>query len=286
VGHARISFAGEGSRVTPHGHDSGGVDLRPAGNPIWGAKDLLWDGDVNPEGAAIKFSYKPISSTEFFFTPAFFILEEFGGDTSDPRMWAFQGGVNWKIQDGWYLKFAPSYYAPDSIKGNDFTAGGAWGAGTNSQAATGAYQFDYRAFAGDIEIGYTKFLDFMPFIAVFGQYVQSDADALLNNNGVDDDTGYLYGIKFGHKKVNKFGLWQAKFNYRRLERDAWPDFLPDSDFYGGNTNAKGWEFEFAFGLHKNVTLGLDYYNTELIQFPIGTTDREQDILQLDLVVKW
>ena len=88
------------------------------------------------------------------------------------------------------------------------------------------------------------------------------------------------------KKTNKLNLWQGKFNYRRLERDAWPDFLPDSDFYGGNTNAKGWEFEFVMGLHKNVTLGLDYYNAELIRFPVGTTEREQDILQLDLVLKW
>jgi len=256
------------------------------GNPIWMTKDLMWDGDINPEGAAAKLTYKPISNVELFGTPAFFILEEFGGDTADPVMWAIQGGLKWKFADGMYFKVAPTYYATDNIRGNDFTAGGAWGAGTNSQTATGAYQFEYNAIAGDAELGFTKVTDFMPFIALFGQYVQSDADAALNNNLMDDDTGYLYGIKFGHKKTNKLGLWQAKFNYRRLERDAWPDFLPDSDFYGGNTNAEGYEFEFVLGLHKNVTIGLDYYNSELIRFPVGTTEREQDILQIDLVLKW
>jgi hypothetical protein len=116
---------------------------------------------------------------------------------------------------------------------------------------------------------------------LFGQYVHSDAD-----DAVGDDTGYLFGVKFGHKKLTKFAEWLTTYNYRRIERDAWPDFLPDSDFYGGATNVKGHELEFEFSLHKNVSLGLDYYHSQPIRLPAGATNRDQDLIQVDLLLKW
>jgi len=70
----------------------------------------------------------------------------------------------------------------------------------------------------------------VPLVAVFGQYVKSDADV--------DSKGWLVGVKFGHKKVKELGQWQVKYNYRRLKKDAWPDFLLDSDSYGGATDEK------------------------------------------------
>ena len=227
-----------------------------------------------------------MESLELFFTPDFCTLEEFGGDTADPTMWAFQGGLNWKFVDNMYFKFAPTYYATDNIRGNDMTAGGAFGAGTNSQNAAVAYQFEYNSIAADAEIGFTEISAFVPYFALFGQYVQSDAVAAFNDDQEDDNTGYLCGFKFGHKEIKELWQWQAKYNYRRLERDAWADFLPDSDFYGGDTNVKGWEAEFKLAINKNVTLGLDYYNAELIRYAAGQTEEGQELIQLDLQVKW
>ena len=79
---------------------------------------------------------------------------------------------------------------------------------------------------------------------------------------------------------------EAKYNYRRLERDAWPDFLPDSDFFGGDTNVKGHEVEFKFGLHKYVTMGLDYYHSEPIRLPAGQPELDEDLIQIDLLLKF
>jgi hypothetical protein len=112
-------------------------------------------------------------------------------------------------------------------------------------------------------------------VGIFGQYVNSDAS--------DDDLGYLAGLKFGHKKVKKFGQWQVKYNYRRLEQDAWPDFLSDSDFYDGETDVQGSEIEFTFGLAKNVTIGIDYYKSEQID---RKPTIEEDLVQVDLVLKY
>jgi hypothetical protein len=116
--------------------------------------------------------------------------------------------------------------------------------------------------------------------------VSSDADSDLDGDGFEDNEGYLVGVKFGHKNVKKLWQWQGKYNYRRLERDAWPDFLPDSDFYDGATNAKGHEVEFQLGLQKNVDLKLDYYSSELIRQAPGGTAEPEDLLQIDLNVKW
>ncbi|MEE4351678.1 MAG: putative porin [Desulfatiglans sp.] len=256
-------------------------------NPVWNTKDLLWDGDIRPEGLAAQFKYKVLPDLELFVTPAFYILEEFSSNTGDPNMWLVQPGINWTFSDHVYLKLAGTVYGLDNVKGNDFTSGGAGGAGTNSQASDGTYLYDYDALAGDIEIGFTKIPGPIPFVALFGQYVRSGADDVQDMDGYDDNVGWLAGIKFGSKKVKGFGRWQFKYNYRELERDAWPDFFPDSDFYDGETNAKGHEAEFKFGLAKFATIGLDYYKTEPIRYDSpGDPKQEEDVLQVDLVLKW
>ena len=240
-------------------------------NPLWKTKDLLWDGDIRTDGIAAKLNFKT-GPAEIFFTPAYFILDEYKADRDDPYMLAFQGGTKLEFMDNMYFKVAATYYYFGSVRGNDFSE---HGSGTNSVDSSGNLTQDYDSIAFDAEYG-INLGGPVPCIALFGQYVSSDAD--------EDETGYLAGLKFGHKKVKKFGQWQVKYNYRDIERDAWPDFLPDSDFYGGATDAKGNEIELVFGLAKYVTLGVDYYfNVEPLN---DNTDREQDLLQADLVVKW
>ncbi len=242
-------------------------------NPLWGAKDLLWDGDINPDGfaASLKHSMQD-GRVKLFFVPAWFILDEYKADTSDPWMLALQAGAQYSFTEAAYVKVAPSFYKFDALKGNNFVHS----AKSNSVDKNGKLIYDYDAWTVDGELGF-HFGGPVQMAALFGQYVQSDADK--------DDTGYLFGAKMGAKKVKAFADWQLKYNYRKLERDAWPDFLPDSDFYGGATNAEGHEVEFVFGLAKNVTIGLDYYfDVE----PIDAVDpvKKQDLLQVDLIVKW
>ena len=115
----------------------------------------------------------------------------------------------------------------------------------------------------------------MPYIALFGDYIK-------NTDPGDDDDGYLFGILFGDKKVKRKNQWQFTYMFRRLERDAWPDIFPDSDFYDGETNAKGHEAIFTYGLNKNLSLALDYYNSENIR----GTDRDEDVVQVDMNFKF
>jgi hypothetical protein len=135
--------------------------------------------------------------------------------------------------------------------------------------------FDANALFG--ELGVKLPMPVLPYLALFAEWIESDADA--------DETAWLAGFKFGHKKVNEFRQWQVVYNYRNIERDAIPDFLPDSDFRGGSTNGKGHEVEVVFGLAKHVTIGLDYYNNELNDKQ-GGDSQEEDLVQVDMILKW
>ena len=239
-------------------------------NPLWNTKDLLWDSDINPEGIGVQFLNYKINQFDLFGTAGFYVLEEFSSDTGDPWLGLIQAGAKVKLTDSLYLKFAGAFYSFQDLKGNSFD----YSAGTNSTDAGGGFSYDYDAFGADVELG-IKLSGPVPFMGIFGQYVNSDASK--------DDLGYLAGLKFGHKKVEKFGQWQLKYNYRRLEQDAWPDFLPDSDFYDGQTDVQGNEIEFTFGLAKNVTIGIDYYKSEPID---REPSIEEDLVQVDLVLKY
>jgi len=111
----------------------------------------------------------------------------------------------------------------------------------------------------------------LPYAALYGDWVQSNAHGGAN-------AGYLYGIRFGMEKVKKRHDWQAMARYERLERDAWPDTLPDADTYEGETNVKGYKLMLVYGLFENVDFTGSYFNTK----KITGSSLDEEKLQLDL----
>ena len=237
-------------------------------NPIWKPSDLLWDGDIKPEGAAIQYK-KKMDNAELFFNGGAWVLDEWSNNSSDPYLFVAQPGYKINLGDSAYFKNAVAYYyfaneddVDDSIDNR---------AGTN----TPGEEFD--ALSVSAELGCKTGVDAIPFVALFGDYVKnvSDPDS-------DEDTGYLLGVKFGHKKVKKAKQWQIKALYRELEQDAWYDGFPDSDSYGGDTGVEGYELVFKYGITKNVSFAVDYYSMEQIN---GSSEKE-DLIQLDLNFKF
>jgi polyhydroxyalkanoate synthesis regulator phasin len=239
-------------------------------NPLYTTKDLMWDGDARPDGLASILNFKASDKIGFFITPAYFMLEEFSA-ADDPAMIVFQPGMTWKINDNVNLKIAAAYYDFKNVKGSNMSV---HSQGTNSTDAGGLWLYDHDSTSFDANLGF-KIPSFGKYASIFGEYVKSDADT--------DDTGWLAGITFGDEKVNELGKWQFIYNYRKIEKDAWVDWLPDSDFYGGETGTKGSEFEFTFGLSKNVTFGIDYYLSQPID---NLSNKDESLLQVDLVIKF
>lgn len=243
------------------------------GTSFWTPSDLLWDGDINPEGVAVNLNHGISSNIYGFFNAGLFILDEASSDTSDPFMYVLQPGADIKFNDAVNLKIAIAYYGFDNIKGSTLDHS----SGTNSLSA-GALQYNYDSLGVSTELGFKNPLgiEAVPYFALIGEYIN-------NFDPSSDNDGFLVGCAIGEKKVGKKGQWQAKYLYRRLERDAFPDTFPDSDFYGGQTNVKGHEAIFQYGLLDNVILGLDYYYSEPIK---GTTRNHEHLFQTDIVFKF
>lgn len=237
-------------------------------NPLWCPSDLIWDSDINPEGAATRFDYKLNDCTSLFANVGFFILDELSNTGTDPLMWAFQPGISYG-KDNIEVDAAVSYYAYTNVEGKALDHS----ENTNSRLPGGGLEYDFDSFVLSGAMG-IKDPGFVNYLGVFGDYVQ-------NTDPSDEDSAWLVGFKFGDKKVGAKGQWQCAYSYRRVERDSILDILPDSDFFAGKTNVKGHEAIFEYGLAKNVSLGLDYYHTEELHGSV-----EEDLLQLDWKMKF
>lgn len=241
--------------------------------PLWEPKDLIWDTYITPEGVAIQGNYEIFPKVKAFLTPAAFILDEFSNDSNDPWMLIVQAGIDWGVTDGVSFRAAGSYYDYHNVTGNPFNEHSA----NSNTRVSGNLVEDYDAYAVFGELAVKLPPPILPYVAVFGEYIQSDARS--------QESAWLAGFKFGHKKLSELGDWQIVYNYRDIEPDSVPDFLPDSDFRGGSTNGKGHEVEAVFGLARYVTIGIDYYGNER-NITNGGEGEKEHVLQIDMILKW
>lgn len=239
--------------------------------PFWKPKDLVWDEDLNYEGAALNVAYQTEYPVELFLNSAFVILNETKSDDNDIYLYIAQPGFKYSITPDMDLRLMAAYYGVSNLKGANVTGVSGW---TNTQETVGGksvLKYDYDAININGEFGIKKVLPgYIDYVAVFGDYITSlDANTL--------NTGYQAGIILGDQKVKNAGDWQLIYNYRRLGRDAFIAIFPDSDFSGGATNTEGHEVEMRVGLLKDFNLKLDYYRAREI-----TKNEDENLLQVDL----
>ena len=165
-----------------------------------------------------------------------------------------------------------------------------WTGGTNtgvtagsSGACSGSLTYDYDAFTAAFEIGLSRSMDSTFPIergAVFGEYVKNVASNKFSSpkDEIPDSTGWGFGALIGDKKVDARAKWQFKYMLIVLGKDAWPDFLPDSDRLSGKTDSRGHKATIEYGLTKNSSIALTYYQSKRIQ----TADAQEHLVQADL----
>lgn len=242
---------------------------------LWTPTDMLWDGDINPNGGSVNLEHSLTQAMKGFLNSGVWIIDSNDQvDRPDPFLTYVQGGLKGKY-DKFDATAALIYYNFHGVKGlalnND--------SNTNTQQ-DGVLKFDYDAFGGSLEAGAAKLFGGLPLdiderIAVFYDYIASfDAP--------DNETGWAAGIKFGNKKIENKGQWQMKYQYVNLGKDAFIDAFPDSDRYGGATDAEGHEAIVGYGLSKNVTLGIDYYYARRIK----AAANPEHLVQADLNLKF
>ena len=234
--------------------------IRPA------KKGLRWDGDWRPEGLGI------VWDNDFIFAQALGTWLEGDSKNGTEFAWAVQGGFNFKTGDfgkmqigGGYTVFniagrTPIYGDQFAFYGNSYVI--------NPNTGLPEFAYDYRNWEAFAEWNISDF-------TLFANYT-------VNTKADDNDTGYLFGAKYGSAKDK--GTWDITYFYEKLEADATVGLLADSDFGGGGTDAKGHVFSGTYAFHKNWNFKATYF---LNKVDIASADdKDFDRLQLDLNFKF
>ncbi|MBN1622253.1 MAG: putative porin [Endomicrobiales bacterium] len=234
--------------------------------------DLLWDSDIAVEGIAA--GYMSDSKKLRFFGNVDYLIMDYADNGNDPSMTVVQPGVIIQINDGVKLELNAAKYILSGHKNAPAFAASA-NAGASNTLTGGSYLYDYNC----MSLGFNLTFDnpYFDKSAFFGEYVS-------NPDPSEENTGLLAGIVFGAEEIKSYGQWQAKAVYRSLGKDAWMDWLSDSDARDGRTDTAGPEFVFTYGLAENVTLGVDYYISGEAKEEAG--DKKCDLGQLDLTYKF
>ncbi|MCX5805749.1 MAG: putative porin [Proteobacteria bacterium] len=251
-------------------------------NPVWQPSDFLLTNDINPEGIAIKLSGTVSPYVDLFFDGAFYLLSE---RTSDPDaiMYVAQPGIKLNFTKDASLKLTAGYNGFANVTRFSTLTGTT---NQNTVTAGKGYTYEYNSYAFGAELGFKDPFGskIIPYLGILGGYV-------TNPDPIRDNKGYLAGFNIGYPSLAKFADWNVEYTFRRYERDAILDIFPDASFYGGATNSMGHRIKTAFGLTKNISLGLNYYNTWAVRPVRSAANRNgnpatEHLGQLDFLFKF
>lgn len=251
--------------VVPNLHLIGGKMAQP-----WVSMgDVIWDGDINPEGLAATYKLPLNKNAELFGSLGYYTLKDnVDGEgvqfKHDLGMYTGQVGGKFNIADAVGLTVGGSVYT-FSNDDND----GDNGANVLSLNGNTTEEFKlYEAF-GQIDL---KNLP-VP-LALYGQYIK-------NGDSTDDqDEAWLTGIK------TKLGAFSLDYNYRDVQRNGVVGAFTDSDFGNGSTGARGHKVKAGYEIDKNFGLGVTYFMAQSDTATRGRTDADVNTLQLDLEAKF
>ncbi|MBF0569878.1 MAG: putative porin [Candidatus Omnitrophica bacterium] len=270
-------------------------------NPIWSPWDMVWKGDITPEGMAVQLNYPINSDLKLFVNNLDFVLRDADAlGAKQPGLYAVQPGVSWNITPNTNLKSAVAYYQFENLRGNPRIS---YGVGGNRvyttsgvydpiYATTSVYGNNYNSIQPNAELGFKEpFGGLVHYASIFGDYIKN-----LSAHHLTSVSGYDVGVKFGVEKVSDWKEWEMKLATSKMGKDAFVDAFTDSDRYQkGMTGTQSYEGIFEFGLGKNSSLVLDYYYSFLIDktnlvstgpTTYGSGHRPEQLLQIDWNLKF
>lgn len=209
---------------------------------------MIWDGDVNPEGAAYTYDSDLSDTATFFGSAGGFKVREDNG-THDLNLISAQIGLKQQLSDSTKLTVGGSLFAYDN--------------------AEASYGTDYKIGEAFSDV---TFSDLLPVpLKLYGTYINNMFEE-------DDNQGASFGIKFGDTKKGK---WEATIAYRRLEAHAAPGAYADSDFVGGGNGVQGVRIKTAYNIAKHLKIGVAAVSGEKI-----ATGSDVNTVHLDLSVSF
>jgi len=215
---------------------------------------LVWDGDVNPEGGALRYTTK-LGDATLIGTVGHLVLNDIDGFSFDEDQTIQFAQLATEFGE---TVLGVGMYVYDEDKQAGLISGGG---------------NDSTEYAISEIFGETTFNLGLP-IKLYGQYAKNN-DANGVNSG--EDTAWLLGTE------TKLSNWKASYDYRETELNAVNGAFNDSDFAGGRTDAKGHRLKLSYKIDNNFSVGTTYFKTEVGQLN-GNLD--VDTWQIDLAAKF
>ncbi len=254
------------------------------GNPFrWkkGKDYMLWDSDINPEGAAVRWKGDVADGISAFANVGYMVLDE-NGTRKDPHFIGIQGGLSAAVTENVEVGGRVSWYSFGSVDPAFLGRGGSNVELTDPNVPAGTPDgFDVIELAGYVSC---DCIEDWPALFYFHWAKNSGAEDFVQDS--DQDTGWGVGFEIGDKKkLAKIGL-----GYYRLEADYFPSQFIDSDLTDGRTNRKGWTVYGSKSIWKNTDLNLTLFVSDDIEsnslFSGSTSNADRVRLQTDIVVKF
>ncbi|MBI5117495.1 putative porin [Candidatus Poribacteria bacterium] len=238
-----------------------------------GKSELIFDGDLAPEGGAVKYAKKFDSIEALANLYGFWVLER--SADADSGLLGAQGALKYNFtafEDKAHVLGGVGYFDYGNIEGEKpfFDKDGK---SFGNTLVRGVFPDDFNLFNAFGEVGVT--VKKIP-VYIFTDFVTNEAVSKEND-------GWLVG--FGVGKTKDPGSWEFRYYYRELEKDAVVGGFADSDFGGGGTNNKGHEVNLGYQLTKNWKLAASYFNNDK-KIAGGEDETGYHRLQLDAEFKF
>lgn len=230
--------------------------------------DIVWDGDINPEGAAVTYG-TDLGGAELFGSAGYFVLDDnVDGEgvqfKHDARLYSGQIGTRFAATDDIKLMLGGSIYAYD----NDEDA-----SALGFLMANGNTTDEFRLYEAFGQVDFTG----LPLpLSLYGQYVKNGAA-----RGVDEDQDQAWLVGFVTKLVGV----KLDYNYRDVQRNGVVGGFTDSDFAAGFVGSRGHKLKAKYDLSKNFSVGATYFMADS-DFASDINDASVDTLQVDFEAKF
>ncbi|MGA8179586.1 MAG: putative porin [Desulfobacterales bacterium] len=246
--------------------------------------DIMWDPDVNPEGAYEYYQYPGWADFKPFVQLGQMSVNEVADQTNDAALFIYQAGFDWTIGKlEWIL--AGSYYDWANLENSKYLHTADYKTGGGNSFVLDAdghlqYAYDYNLWEG---ISFVKFkLGKIPTTLSF-DYIVNTADNVPSGQ----DTAYYIGFDLGESKTK--GDWAIEYKYARIERDAVIGSMNDQDFYGANR--KGHKVKLKYMVLDRLQFDAAYFYTDPITqwnpsdvtFSKNKQREHEDRVQTDLI---
>ena len=240
-------------------------------NPFWVVSPLVWDDDLNFDGAAVHLDKGLGPMATLFTNDGVFSLQT--DVTEAATLWSTQGGAILKPFPDAEDELIKHIKITSALAYHDYrnvtsplTENAAFlqagGGGTTPTDPVPAAQLkgntagvqDFNLLNPSLEIG-SQWAE-IPF-GIFGDWVH-------NMSVESGNDGFQIGVKVGKASV-PFDLkkgWEGGYFFERLAPDAVFGPFADSDFGNGGTNHRGHVWWVKLATLKNSTIQLKYFNTQ------------------------